>query len=289
MDECLYQVELTDFSSLSSSSQNHATVALERGQVVYLPKVVFALHPEEEALLTTSILSSGHKNISFDVQKQRISGLDDLQQRDLAHAMMQRYTAFSRELIAGLFPAYADAIRWGRTSYRPAEIEGRVSSKRKDDTRVHVDAFPATPVQGLRILRIFTNINPYAEPRVWHVGEPFSDVLKRFSADIPKYKRSIALFLKAIRVTKSLRTAYDHFMLHLHDAMKLDDDYQQSLEKKQIDFPANTSWVVFTDQVSHAALKGQFLLEQTFYLPIEAMVDPSMSPFSQVTASCQNT
>ena len=33
-----------------------------------------------------------------------------------------------------------------------------------------------------------------------------------------------------------------------------------------------------TDKVSHAALSGQFLLEQTFYLPVQAMKDPNLSP-----------
>ena len=31
---------------------------------------------------------------------------------------------------------------------------------RKDDTRLHVDSFPATPSGGRRILRVFSNVNP---------------------------------------------------------------------------------------------------------------------------------
>ena len=36
--------------------------------------------------------------------------------------------------------------------------------------------------------------------------------------------------------------------------------------------------MAFTDQVSHAAMAGQFQLEQTFLLPIDAMLDPQRSP-----------
>ena len=36
--------------------------------------------------------------------------------------------------------------------------------------------------------------------------------------------------------------------------------------------------MVFTDQVSHAALAGHFALEQTFYLPVSAMVTPDTAP-----------
>ena len=191
---------------------------------------------------------------------------------------MQRYAEFSKQLIDKLMPQYQEALHWGRTSYRPAQIKGRASSKRKDDTRLHVDSFPATPVNGRRILRIFSNVNPVGEPRVWHLGEPFSKVLARFIDEIPNYNPGFAKFLKLIKATKTLRSAYDHYQLNLHDIMKLNDDYQQTVTKHAVDFPAHSTWVVFTDQVSHAALSGQYLLEQTFYLPVEAMVDPEKSP-----------
>ncbi|MHA0111145.1 Kdo hydroxylase family protein [Klebsiella pneumoniae] len=35
---------------------------------------------------------------------------------------------------------------------------------------------------------------------------------------------------------------------------------------------------MFTDQVSHAALAGQFCLEQTFLLPVTAQQFPEKSP-----------
>ena len=47
-----------------------------------------------------------------------------------------------------------------RTSFRPGAIETRALSPRKDDKRLHVDAFPSSPVQGRRIFRVFTNAHP---------------------------------------------------------------------------------------------------------------------------------
>ena len=41
---------------------------------------------------------------------------------------------------------------------------------------------------------------------------------------------------------------------------------------------AGTTWVAFTDQVSHAAMAGQYQLEQTFLLPVDAMMDENRSP-----------
>ena len=36
--------------------------------------------------------------------------------------------------------------------------------------------------------------------------------------------------------------------------------------------------MTFTDEVSHAAMAGQYQLEQTFLLPLAAMHDPARSP-----------
>lgn len=281
MNERLFEMEVTHLSNLEKSIQQNATAALEQGQVIYFPKLAFFLRPDEEVLLNESILSSGHKNVSFDIKSQKIAGIDDPQLRSKAEFLVERYAHFSRGLIDQLFPAYHDAIRWGRTSYRPAEIEGRTTSKRKDDTRVHVDAFPSSPVQGNRILRVFCNINPNSAPRVWHLGDAFPKVLDTFSSRMPAYSPLKARALQWIKATKTRRTEYDHYMLHLHDTMKLDEQYQSTLAKHQMDFPAKSTWIVFTDQVSHAALRGQYLLEQTFYLPVDAMVNPLLSPLKQ--------
>jgi len=66
--------------------------------------------------------------------------------------------------------------------------------------------------------------------------------------------------------------------LQIHDRMKFDRGYQLTVDKKELCFPAQSSWIVQTDHVSHAALSGQHLLEQTFYLPVNAMMDPGKSP-----------
>ena len=60
------------------------------------------------------------------------------------------------------------------------QVSTRKQSVRADDRRLHVDAFPSRPNYGERILRVFTNVNPDGEPRVWRVGEPFEDVAPRF-------------------------------------------------------------------------------------------------------------
>lgn len=254
---------------------------LESGKILFFPDCYYEC--VNDSLLSESILHPSHKNVSYDYKKDKLGAIKkgDAELEGALIELMRGYAEYSMRLIEKALPDYAAHVQWGRTSYRPAQIKGRSSSKRKDDTRLHVDSFVASPVNGLRILRVFCNVNPHKEPRVWNIGEPFTKVLERFSSQIPDYKRWIASLLKSIKVTKSLRSSYDHYMLHLHDAMKTDDDYQANVAKTQIDFPAQSSWIVFTDHVSHAALSGQYLLEQTFYLPVEYMDSPDLSPLSE--------
>ena len=177
-----------------------------------------------------------------------------------------------------LFPRYESSITQARTSFRPVEILGRATSWRKDDTRLHVDSSPSSPVQDKRILRIFCNVNPDGRGRYWRLGESFPSVAARYLPSLSPPAWGSSQFLRLCRITKSRRSAYDHFMLQLHDRMKADSDYQSGANQSTYDFPAGSTWIAFTDQVSHAAMTGQHLFEQTFYLPVASMMDPSRSP-----------
>jgi hypothetical protein len=143
---------------------------------------------------------------------------------------------------------------------------------------LHVDAFPATPNQGRRILRVFANVNPTGLPRVWRVGEPFEEVARRFLPKINKQLPGYAALLQLLKITKTTRSEYDHIMLQIHDRMKADLHYQRNVMQDEIHFVPNTTWIVQTDHVSHAAMSGQHVLEQTFYLPVNAMQAPALSP-----------
>jgi len=112
------------------------------------------------------------------------------------------------------------------------------------------------------------------------VGEPFETVAKRFLPRAKPYSRWQAKALRALRVTKSLRSEYDHLMLQLHDAMKSDLDYQKTAEQETVPFPPGSVWVCFSDQTSHAVMSGQFMAEQTLHLPAASQYNPSASPLA---------
>lgn len=267
--------------SMDTLNSKQCIANLESGKVLFFPDYYFSNVDNE--LLRADLLNGKRKNVSYDSRKKQLHQSNTLNNEieSRLKKMMQEYADFAFDMIEKTLPFYIPHLEWGRTSFRPAMVQGRAISKRKDDSRLHVDSFSATPVQGKRILRVFCNVNPDNQPRVWNIGEPFEYVLERFASKIATYNKFKAHVLHFVKSTKSLRTAYDHYMLQLHDQMKLDDHYQNSVKKTEVNFPAKSSWIVFTDQVSHAALGGQHLLEQTFYLPIEKMNEPESSPLMQ--------
>ncbi len=69
-------------------------------------------------------------------------------------------------------------------------------------------------------------------------------------------------------------------MLGLHDCAKADLDYQRRCAQEIVHFRPGTTWICFSDQVMHAAMSGQYMLEQTIHLPVSALYDPSRSPLA---------
>jgi hypothetical protein len=254
--------------------------ALEAGKVLYFPALGFAQQPAETCLFTPGIRDPNSRNISLDGAGRLKGAQGDAPTQAALAAMMLRFRAQSQALLDELFPLYTQSLTCGAASFRPALVETRTQSRRADDRLLHVDAFPSRPNRGERLLRVFTNVNPHGVERVWRVGEPFEQVARRFLPRIRRYSPWRARGLKAIGVTKSLRSEYDHLMLQLHDAMKSDPQYQQDAPQVRFAFPPGSTWVCFSDQTPHAAMSGQYLLEQTMLLPPGRQYDTAASPLA---------
>jgi hypothetical protein len=255
-----------------------AAEALETGKLIYAPQLPFKLSETERRFLSPDCLDGRSKNVSFRPGSGVLRGTRcQGSERDELLGMLERYYTRALDLLKALVPAYGDHLIPGFTSFRPVEIVGRATSWRHDDTRLHVDAFPSRPTRGMRILRVFTNVNPQT-PRIWRVGEGFEQVAATFLPRIRPPLPGSSWLLYGLRIVKGRRTEYDHFMLGIHDQMKTDQGYQAQVPQAQVDIPPGATWACFTDSVSHAAMSGQFAFEQTFYLPVSAMKDPERSP-----------
>lgn len=256
--------------------------ALEAGKVLYFPQLAFKLLPQEEAFLTPSIRDPKSRNISLDGNG-RIKGVAGDTATQLAMALMVgRYRSQALELVDTVLPQYKGKLRIAPTSFRPMQVETRPQSVRADDKRMHVDAFPSRPTYGERILRVFTNVNPDGVPRVWRVGEPFETIAERFLPGSRPYSRWQAQVMSALKITKSVRSEYDHLMNQLHDRMKADTAYQAS-PQTVMPFPPGSVWIAYADQAPHAVMSGQYMMEQTLHLQPADQYDPESSPLAILT------
>jgi hypothetical protein len=231
-----------------------------------------------------------HKNISYRPQEGRLKGLDqhDPARRARVHAIMRDYSRRAVAFLATLLNRYAATWKIDYASFRPIEEEGRPLSLHARNDLLHFDSFPSRPSHGDRLLRIFTNIHP-DRPRVWITTDPFEALAGRFADRVGLHRRPSLLEAGqhlAVRAAARLglpvvdRPPYDRFMLRLHHAMKEDADFQRSCRKDRWEFPAGSSWIVFTDGTSHACLSGRYLLEQTLIVRRSSLVAPDKAPIA---------
>ena len=281
----LETVPLTSWTGpYDAALKARAVAALERGAVLFFPDLAFALSDAEKIFLDAKVADGKAKNISLDPStgKMQASSLTGDKAQALA-AMIARFGSQAAALVHELLP-YQNVER-ARTSFRPVQVKGRSYSKINDDRLLHIDAFPSRPMRGRRILRFFANVAPDT-PRRWHVGEPFEDFAREFLPRVKPHWPGKSWLYDKLGVTRGRRSRYDELMLSLHDAGKLDSAFQRSSPHQGVEFPPGCCWLVFTDQVLHAALGGEFALEQTFHLDVSEMAEPARAPVKVLERLC---
>jgi len=281
MTSQIVEIDFIDWAQ--AHSRPEWTAAVEAGKVLYFPRLGFAVQPEEQALLREDTLAPKSRNVSLGADGVLKGAAGSAQDQQALAAMVGRFRQQALQLVDDLLPEYKGQLRVAPTSFRPKQVETRAQSVRADDQRMHVDAFPSRPSYGERLLRVFTNLNPHGVPRVWRVGEDFETIARRFLPQAKPYRLWQAKLLNAVHATKSLRSEYDHLMLQLHDLMKFDEQYQKNGTQVTVPFLPGSVWVCFGDQATHAVMSGQFMMEQTLYLPPGKEVDPQASPLAILT------
>ncbi|MGZ5186610.1 MAG: Kdo hydroxylase family protein [Caldimonas sp.] len=252
---------------------------VESGRVLAFPHLRFVLDDAERRFLDPRWADDKAKNVSLRWPSGELRGAaGDPADLEALKRMVARYAEQSEAFALRLFPHYRGKLCRGNTSFRPVDIGARARSWRQDDTRLHIDAFPSNPMQGTRLLRVFCNVNPNGEPRRWRVGEPFEAHAQRYLGAVGRPWPGSAWLLAALGITKRRRTEYDHVMLQLHDRAKADADFQSNSPQARVDFAPGTTWVCYSDQVLHAAMGGQHMMEQTFLLDVEGLRHPETSP-----------
>lgn len=276
---------------------HHYCAQLEAGDIIFFPETPIQIAPDDLNFLLGQQQVGGayHKNIAYRPLEDRITGFDapDLSGAERLRGVMGRYSQDVIEFLRWFLAPYQARWKVDYASYRPEEEEGRALALRKRNDLLHTDAFPTRPTHGDRILRFFNNINPQ-KTRKWITTETFDVLVEKMrngrldgqsavplplSMQMPGMKRALAgLGLGALAPTLK-RSPYDEFMMRFHNYLKENAGFQQNCPKQHWEFPPSSSWMVYTDMVSHAVLSGQFALEQTLIVSREAMVVPGKSPY----------
>ncbi len=229
-----------------------------------------------------------HKNISYRPGQDVLRGsvTDSPEDVRRLHDIMRHFSREITRLLTRVLAPYAPHWSLDYASYRPEEEQGRDLPLHKRNDLLHVDAFPSRPTQGGRILRCFININ-LERSRNWLTTDGFAQLAEKYARpagleEIARQGGSAGSFLNLLKRAAGLqsanRSAYDKFMLRFHDYLKENSDFQRDCPKIHIPFPPMSTWMCYTDSVPHAVLSGQYALEQTFIIPVRALVTPEKSP-----------
>ena len=263
---------------------------LERGQILFFREPPFDLPTTDQQFLLQQQWSEMrmHKNVSYRPSEDLLRGAaGDRDTVSRIHSIMQNYSAQVTEFLAKFLAPYAGKWNLDFASFRPLEEEGRDLPLHKRNDLLHVDAFPSRPTYGARILRVFTNLNP-SKPRIWRTTEGFEVLARRYAGgaglqDIAEDSSFLSRTVRDLGTKLGIgiigRTPYDMFMLRFHDYLKENSAFQENCPKIRLEFPPLSTWLVFTDGVPHAALSGQYAMEQTFLISPESLVAPQYAPY----------
>jgi hypothetical protein len=270
---------------------------LEQGEVIYYPICPFPVPAgaDRDFLLRQSLASRAHKNVSYNPRTGKAAGFraQGPEQAERLRVLLATFSTTVTDWLKGMLPRYAAHWRSDAVSFRPEEEATRRLRWKARNDLLHVDAFPSRPTGGDRILRVFVNVNP-TEPRIWATSQGFAQLLERFGKAaglpsehdlgvLPKIRRGLVTLFDPKR---RKRTKYDQFMLRFHDYLKRNETFQESGPKRFWSFPPGSAWMVFTDFVSHAALRGRFALEHSYFVPARAMALPEMTPAALLERAC---
>lgn len=262
---------------------------LECGEVLYYPTCPFSLPAEDDCrfLREQHLASAFHKNISYDPQRGDVTGFaqTSAEQAERLRVVLGAFAATATTWLASVLPRYATAWEPDRATLRPEEEATRRLRQTARNDLLHLDAFPNRPSQGRRILRLFVNINE-TEPRVWVTSETFARLLERYGREVglppsagPAWVWQLgADMLSLLRPGRQPRALYDAFMRRLHHFLKANDEFQERAPRRFWKFAPGSAWLVFTDGVSHAELRGRFALEHSYFIAPHTLALPDQAP-----------
>jgi 3-deoxy-D-manno-octulosonic acid hydroxylase-like protein len=271
--------------------------SLERGGIHVFDPCPFPLPADDERrfLCEQRVRRPFGRCTRYDVRTDRVRGcatsaaLDlDRLRGILARAADHASTWLVREL-----PHYAGGLELDAVAFHSEEEATRKVRFAQRNDLLHIDASPHAPTHDRRLLRLFVNLHP-SDPRVWLTSLNFVELLNRH-ADIvgvapdgrQSWRRSLRRIMSTLLRSKTARAPYDDFLLRFRDFLKRNDAFQDRSIKRCWHFSPGTAWLLFTDGLSHAELRGRYVLEFAYFIGCENLVCPELAPAALFNRACQ--
>jgi hypothetical protein len=287
--------------SFEQAGSDEIEAALEGSEVVFFPSCPFPLPSEDDLkfLREELPLQSKVKNVSYHPESDTVPRFEapEAVQARVKQILKDHERAVSNYL-RDTIPHLARGWTVGTCSFRPLQEKGRDLKPRSSNELVHIDAGAYGATCGNRILRFFVNVNPDVD-RVWGTKGSFGSLFKEHQAfnevaraskqkiNIRKglldhcYSGLVAALSKAYPLARVVDSSpYDRAMRRIHNYMKESEQFRaDNSSYQEIRFPPLSSWMVFTDGVSHAVVSGQHTLVTTMIVPLANCQQPELSPF----------
>ncbi len=293
-----------DKHRLEQTGPDDISDALEKGSIVFFPEAPVALPvPEDLAFIRQELPRLLKlKNISYHPEAGTVRGLDngDVAVTERVTRILRTVSDDIAAFLKSAAPRLTDNWTVGTCSFRPVEECGRELSAHASNELVHIDAGAYGATNGDRILRFFINVNP-SEDRVWVSKGNFTELFhshgRRARLNYDKAGKSYlskgpldhawsglvnGLASVGMPTAKVLDSSpFDREMRRFHNYMKDTPAFQQQTQGHQeFRFPPFSSWMVFTDTVSHACLSGQFAFVHTSIVRLASCRLPELAPIN---------
>jgi hypothetical protein len=281
--------------------------AMERAEVVFFERCPVELPDAADLDFMRDGLPHEYraKNISYHPESDSIPRFDAAPEiKERIERILRTHGERVAEFLGRSCPDFVPDWTLGTTSFRSIEERGRRLKARSSNELVHIDAGAYGATNGARILRFFVNIHP-SRDRVWGTKGSFRAIMDRDAglwsaarggkprvridkSPLDKlYSGAIGTIGKLYPLVRVIDSSpYDRSMRRIHNYMKENPVFRDNPEGYQeIRFPPMSSWMVFTDGISHSVLAGQHALVTTVLVPLSNCRHPELTPYRILSES----
>jgi 3-deoxy-D-manno-oct-2-ulosonic acid (Kdo) hydroxylase len=272
--------------------------ALESGELIHFPACPFGLPPvgQLDFLRRQEGVGFGHKDVCYDPTRRKLAGAraaHPSEARRVADVLAQ-FAAAAGGWVRGALPEYGAGLCPDRVTLRTEEEATRALRLTARNDLLHIDNFATRPTLGRRILRMYVNIHP-TDPQVWATSERFDQLLSWAAARQRVPARTFAEWtaptpsvVRLFVAGRPARSAYDGWMLRLHHLLKEDEAFQAQAARRLWTFPPGSMWLLFSDGLTHALMRGRFALEHSFFVPHANLTRPDWAPLARLIRAAAN-